>query len=985
MKNLYLNKMSISNARRFSKDVEIDFGKGATLLLAPNGTGKTTIFEAIEFALTGTLESRLGHPPNALISDGKEELDIRLDFDDNLFCEVSFRHDKEPVLKGNHIEILGDKLSSAPYLLGLTHILDQRGRDWFVTSDEKGAGNKLDKLSIGQGLNKFFSKKTSLSRVINQEIENLEERFNNNTEKQKQFSDLVEERNSESSEYNLVPLKDIYKSISAAYRLINDNEEEVELKQDKLSLFLEKTKVSLNNEISDILTKKVKLSSVESKLETYKNNDGIIDNRENQLKTNKQNIKELNNQLDKIKQKLESEEKNKAQLDNRLKNNNLLQDKLNLLSEKTKEKSSEIKARKLVEEMFEKQQIALDSSNKLLTSVLKLIKEHKVIDSEIFQVKKKHNDIRKLKPQLDEWKCLSSLSSNISKIVIPNYEKDKLKLSEQLEEINKQGDDIAAQIKKTNQSIKLFEESTNAILNSVTSISKHLPDNQEVCPVCNTRFSPEELQNQIKIALEAMDPAAHNLTETLKKLELEQKEIGDKRTNRLSKLKELEKNIHQQNKKLNETNDKIDAILKCFPDCNNITEAQEYISLNTDKLDNSLKILEEKKKTIKEKPLEDFITNLRIENEKLKVDYEKYTEELRVKEVNIKKLSAIINEIEEQTKEVDTSKLSEEKEILTKDISDNVALLKDITKKRDTLLHNLEVLNQEYSDASTYLLKIKSQQSEIETEWSDLELKNKPNIEELMDAKNKADTLKTKYSSSLLELNDVEQQLVTWQKASRFIVLDKKVKSECGKKSEKEHFEELQCLVAESQRRLDDMKMRQTTINTLFNNVNAELKQVNKYLDSINQPWSELLNRIIVNSRFSTGSLLKSSTYRNKPIAGVEALLNGSNIPVNQIASEAQLTDLQLTFMLAMAKHHYWTPWRALLLDDPTQHHDLVHASSVFDLLRDYISDLNFQLLFSTHDSQQVNFFRRKLDNDGINNKVYKLKVGEDGVFADLI
>ncbi|MCI5224389.1 MAG: hypothetical protein D3924_17410 [Candidatus Electrothrix sp. AR4] len=56
-----------------------------------------------------------------------------------------------------------------------------------------------------------------------------------------------------------------------------------------------------------------------------------------------------------------------------------------------------------------------------------------------------------------------------------------------------------------------------------------------------------------------------------------------------------------------------------------------------------------------------------------------------------------------------------------------------------------------------------------------------------------------------------------------------------------------------------------------------------------------------------------------------------------------------------------WIPWRALLLDDPTQHHDLVHASSVFDLLRDYISDLGFQVMLSTHDSQQANFFRRKL------------------------
>ena len=67
MNNIHLNKISISNARRFAKNVEIDFGKGATILLAPNGTGKTTIFEAIELALTGTLESKLGNPPNALI------------------------------------------------------------------------------------------------------------------------------------------------------------------------------------------------------------------------------------------------------------------------------------------------------------------------------------------------------------------------------------------------------------------------------------------------------------------------------------------------------------------------------------------------------------------------------------------------------------------------------------------------------------------------------------------------------------------------------------------------------------------------------------------------------------------------------------------------------------------------------------------------------------------------------------------------------
>jgi exonuclease SbcC len=245
--------------------------------------------------------------------------------------------------------------------------------------------------------------------------------------------------------------------------------------------------------------------------------------------------------------------------------------------------------------------------------------------------------------------------------------------------------------------------------------------------------------------------------------------------------------------------------------------------------------------------------------------------------------------------------------------------------------------------------------------------------------------LQKKCKESVIQLNVTRQELLIWEKASRFIELDKKVKSSCEDRTEGEYLSYLMEVVKKQEEKLSRMQAKQATIKTLFRNVTSELSNVSQYIDSINEPWGELLKRTIVNSRFSTGDLLKSSTIRNKPTAEIAAMLNGHNIPVNRIASEAQLTDLQLTFMLAMAKQHHWTPWRALLLDDPTQHHDLVHASSVFDLLRDYISDFDFQLMLSTHDSQQANFFRRKLENDGIENKVYKLKVGNDGVFADLI
>ena len=44
-----LKSITLSNIRRFGADTSIELSGGATILLAPNGTGKTAIFEAADF------------------------------------------------------------------------------------------------------------------------------------------------------------------------------------------------------------------------------------------------------------------------------------------------------------------------------------------------------------------------------------------------------------------------------------------------------------------------------------------------------------------------------------------------------------------------------------------------------------------------------------------------------------------------------------------------------------------------------------------------------------------------------------------------------------------------------------------------------------------------------------------------------------------------------------------------------------------------
>lgn len=62
-----IEKLLIKNFKNIKENVVIDFNKDITLFVGPNGFGKTTIFDAIELALTGTI-SRIS---NAKIVDGR--------------------------------------------------------------------------------------------------------------------------------------------------------------------------------------------------------------------------------------------------------------------------------------------------------------------------------------------------------------------------------------------------------------------------------------------------------------------------------------------------------------------------------------------------------------------------------------------------------------------------------------------------------------------------------------------------------------------------------------------------------------------------------------------------------------------------------------------------------------------------------------------------------------------------------------------------
>lgn len=269
---IHLNHITIKNTRRFGENVDIDFGKGATILLAPNGTGKTTVFEAVELALTGKLD-RVGIPPNALIRDKQSGLDIQLKFSNDLMCQVTYQLDQELILRGDHAKLFGDKVDSIPYLLRLTHLLEQRGKDWFVGSDENDAGSRLDKLSIGRELNHILAKKQSITGALTKEQKRLEDKLSQSKQDLEDFKNLLIKKSQLELNVERVPLSEIFSRLIKANSDADLNIEVHALDTaDAATAFCEQIRSAVNQIISQSQITESQYAELDSLIVLYTDN-----------------------------------------------------------------------------------------------------------------------------------------------------------------------------------------------------------------------------------------------------------------------------------------------------------------------------------------------------------------------------------------------------------------------------------------------------------------------------------------------------------------------------------------------------------------------------------------------------------------------------------------------------------------------------------------------------------------------------------------
>lgn len=980
----HIEKILINNARRFGENIEVDFGAGATIILATNGTGKTTIFEALELALTGKIK-RIEHSPDAIIRNGLSEMNVRLNFSGSKYCQANYARGGAFIQEGNYKELFGlENNLSIPYLFRLTHFLEQGSKEWFVGLDDKDAGNLLSQLPIGKDLQQIISKKTSLLRAIGATESISKNALNEAVKNFFEFEELITKRDGLATVTTLIPLEEIVMKLLPISKLADYEGYYDEHNVTQINTYFEKIRVSLKQENSTKKDLVIRLSALKARVQQYDSNLELLSHKQTVVSEHSKKIDELSPIVAQTKKGIRDAMDSLSSIKDEIKKLNSVKS----MFEEVELKRGHLIVKKTELENNEKALCELKKSYEATIEYLRknerLKDQHKLVNNAIDN---KNNLLIQTETKRDfqkQWQNLLKINQEIIEKKIPEIEKRKSEYLESKFFLDNEVSEADKVYSMKKNALESLNKASGAIQDAVSNIRKHLVEDQRYCPVCQADYAPSDLIKRIDGALNTLNPAIPLAIEEEKNASKALELAKENQRNENQKLLDIESELNAEHDKLESNKKKIsESFLSQFPDCKTPDEANAHIEEQISQITSQIREFEANRSQ-----LEPEVAIGEIDNANLKKsEDERSINELTTKNKNLQ------NEITTETADINSineSLIGKEKATVLVNLTNES--IKEVDKidfiqKSEAALSKNEADIKEYQDSflseNEAVSKIKGSQEGICTEWSQVGLEGQPSEEKLKTKHEVVSKAIDELEIANTSLNIIEQDLANWRTAEKFQDAENEVKKHIGDFNEKAYFEILKTSVDKKNSALLRIQEKKKALDLFLSNVTSESQQINVQLNSINEPWERLLERIVINPLISKAPLLSNTTSYNKLIANTFAIINDQNIDIVKIASEAQLTDLQLTLMLSMANKYQWTPWKALLLDDPTQHHDLVHASSVFDVLRDYIIDLDYQVMMSTHDSMQARFFQRKLENEGVPSKIYQLVARKGGVTAE--
>jgi exonuclease SbcC len=146
-----------------------------------------------------------------------------------------------------------------------------------------------------------------------------------------------------------------------------------------------------------------------------------------------------------------------------------------------------------------------------------------------------------------------------------------------------------------------------------------------------------------------------------------------------------------------------------------------------------------------------------------------------------------------------------------------------------------------------------------------------------------------------------------------------------------------------------------------FHDVIAQVEDFNdRYLRPLNRLMNNLNRAILTEPEVGLELTARGRRVQQTALKSPQAPLYVKQLDPHLVHSEGQMAALAVSMLCAASLTFPWSRWPALVLDDPLEHNDVVHASAFADMLRNLIHAKGYQIFLSTHDVAQADFLRRK-------------------------
>tara|TARA_R110002049_G_scaffold35037_4_gene113427 strand:+ start:3604 stop:6594 length:2991 start_codon:yes stop_codon:yes gene_type:complete len=984
-----LKSITLSNIRRFGADTTIELSSGATILLAPNGTGKTAIFEAIELGLTGKI-SRLGENLSPIIRDTQAMARVSLDFGEvqassqvNNVGDVDRTGDLSPLFPDTNPEDI-------PFLLRLTHLLDQREGEWLVKADAKVAGSQLARLPIGKDGSQVSSVLGGIRRTLTEQLKQTKSSLETLEAEFGEWQSLTLERDlaASQSQSALRSKDDIADSILGIARQTQSFEQlpagllVPPLSQDGL----EKAYDALEQLVQ------AKLDRLRDQISALAQVDGLI----GRFVSEQARSEQLGNDLNNVTQELAQKKKDRALIvanHERLLNDLVTaESERDVIVQQLNRLMNEVQAKEAVEQRKQVLKTADEALFSAVSLASALRRDHE--DNEQLGVQYELiNEQRKKLLQIDAdlltahqllelWeKTIQEVAEVTSSISVEEAQEEVLQEQLRAALFSRATAETEQQAAKSHH--ETLTSAADSIRQAVASIAAHLPSDRGDCPLCGEEHGTVALHERVTKALNAIDPNVVAAERRVKKAADALRECIGAVTTVETELRECRGRIVElKNQQSHLTAD--------------IDELRSNVLLGGDTVPLA-------KESIRRRVDANTAAKLQLDEKQLNLA-PPVTPEVFDKTKNAYDSAIRAVDSASQTRSEASSRLEQATAALAAITADAppVRTLEELSLAQNQNANQLAELStkvtaeqsaldrqqaqvtdvaNKVSDLETQLSEVQARLATVRASWRQLSFSGDPTAEVASSHEAQLQSTVTELTRHLETLPTIKIEIGAWSKSEQARLAQGLLDRRRGELSEDEFTANLRQRVEIRQSGLQRLLQLSEAMDSLNQFLSSEIANVQKQVQAVMPRWQALLKRVVREQRFTETNLNFRSLYQ-KARAEVSVPINGEFAPVPLIASEAQLTDLQLTFLLSMALEHQWSPWRGLLLDDPTQHHDLVHAASVFDVLRDYIVDHGFQVVIATHDALQARYFMRKLQNDGIDARLWSLAPTPEGVTA---